>query len=65
MASILVMWSGSFEQTFVSPSQGGPKWNLALTGPVVSEEKKFENVDDDKIWVTLDQGQRMTLTSDM
>ena len=28
MAAILVMWPGSFEQTFVPPSQGGPTWNL-------------------------------------
>ena len=45
MAAILVMWPGPFEQTFVPPSQGGSKWNLALIGPVVSEEKMFENVD--------------------
>ena len=45
MAAILVMWPGPFEQTFVPPSQGGSIWNLASIGPVVSEEKMFENVD--------------------
>ena len=41
MAAILVMWPGPFEQTFVPASI----WNLSLIGPVVSEEKMFENVD--------------------
>ena len=45
MAAILVMWPGPFEQTLVPPSQGGSIWNLASIGPVVSEEKMFENVD--------------------
>ena len=43
MAAILVMWLRSFEQTFVPPSQGGSTWNLTSIGPVVSEEKMFEN----------------------
>ena len=34
-----------------------------LIGQVVSEEKMFKNVDNNKIWVTLDKGQRITLTS--
>ena len=45
MAAILVMWSGPFEQMFVPLSQGGYTWNLAQIGPVVLEEKIFENVD--------------------
>ena len=45
MAAFLVRWLGLFEQTFVLPSQGGSTWNLASMGPVVSEEKMFENVD--------------------
>ena len=45
MAAILVMWPGPLEQTFIPPSQGGPIWNLASIGPVVSKEKMFENVD--------------------
>ena len=45
MAAIFVMWPGPFEQTFVPPSQGGSTWNLTSIGPVVSEEKMFENVD--------------------
>ena len=49
MAAILVMWPEPFEQTFVPPSQGGPTWNLASIGPVVSEEKMFENVDNNNI----------------
>ena len=45
MAAILVMWPGPFEQTFIPLSQGGSIWNLASIGPMVSEEKTFENVD--------------------
>ena len=45
MAAISGMWQGLFEQTFVSLSQRRSVWNLALIGPVVSEEKMFENVD--------------------
>ena len=45
VAAILVMWPGSFEQTFVPASQGVYIWNLSLIGSVVSEEKMFENVD--------------------
>ena len=45
MAAILVMWPEPFEQTFVPLSQVGSLWNLASIGPVVSEEKMFENVD--------------------
>ena len=45
MAAILVMWLRPFEQTFIPPSQGGSTWNVASIGPVVSEEKMFENVD--------------------
>ena len=45
MAAILVMWPRPFEQTFVPASLGVSIWKLSLIGPVVSEEKKFENVD--------------------
>ena len=45
MAAILVMGPGPFEQTFVPTSLGVSIWNLSLIGPVVSEEKMFENVD--------------------
>ena len=45
MAAILVMWPGPFEQTSVPPTQGGSIWNLSSIGPVISEEKMFENVD--------------------
>ena len=45
MAATLVMWPEPVEQTFIPPSHGGSVWNLTLIGPVVSEEKMFENVD--------------------
>ena len=41
----------------------GSTWKLALIGPVISVEMMFENVDKDEVLVTLDQGQRMTMTS--
>ena len=40
MATILVMWPGPFEQTFIPPSHGGSIWNLTLIGQAVSEKKK-------------------------
>ena len=43
--AILVMWSGPVERTFIPPCKEGSTWNLASIGPVVSEEKMFENVD--------------------
>ena len=42
VAIILVMWPGCAEQTFVPPTHWGSIWNLALIGPMVSEEKVFE-----------------------
>ena len=45
MAAILVMWPGTFEQTLFPPSYGVSIWTLSSIGPVVSEEKMFENVD--------------------
>ena len=42
MAAILVMWPGLFEQTIVAPSHRSSIWNLTLIGPVVSEEKMFQ-----------------------
>ena len=38
-------WPEPFEQTFIPASSGVSIWNLSLIGPVVSEEKIFENVD--------------------
>ena len=53
MGVILVMWSGPFEQTLTPGSYGVSTWNLSSIGPVVSEEKMFENVDGQKdAWVT-------------
>ena len=51
IVAILVMWSGTSEQTFVPPSQRSSIWNLTLTGPVGSEEKMFK-----------DCGRRQTMT---
>ena len=42
MVAISVMWPGPLEQTWI---HGGSIWKLASIGPVVSEEKMFENVD--------------------
>ena len=42
MAAILLMWPVPFEHTFVPPSHRSSIWNLILIGPVVSEEKMFE-----------------------
>ena len=41
LAVILVIWPGSFEQTFVPLSHWRSIWNSALIGPAVSE-KMFE-----------------------
>ena len=41
-AAILVMWPGSFEQTFVPPSHKSSVWKLTLIIPVVSEEKMLK-----------------------
>ena len=45
MAAILVMWPGRNIQTFFTPLSRGCIWNLIEIGPIVSEEKSFENVD--------------------
>ena len=45
MAAILVMWPRPFEQFSFPKGPGGCIWNLATTGPAVSEEKSFEIVD--------------------
>ena len=42
MATILVMWPGPFEQTFVPPSHGDSIQNLVSIGPVDSVEKMFK-----------------------
>ena len=46
MAATLVMWPWQFEGIFVPLTHGGSTKNLALIGPVASEEKMFESVDD-------------------
>ena len=40
--AILIMWPRCGKQTFVPPAHEGSIWNLALIGPVVSEEKTFD-----------------------
>ena len=46
MVAIFVMWPRPFEfEDFVPPSQGGAIWNLASSGLVVIEEKKFKNIE--------------------
>ena len=43
MAAIFVKWPGPHEQTINPPSHGRSTWNPTSIGPVVSEEKMFEN----------------------
>ena len=43
MAAILVMWHKPFVLTFILSSYGSSRQNLAFF--MVSNEKKFENVD--------------------
>ena len=62
MAATLDMRPRPFEQTFVPPSQGGSILNLASIGPVVLEEKIFENVD---IHTCRRQGPTYTISSPM
>ena len=45
MAAILVKRPGRNIQTFFPPLSKGCIWILIEIGPVVSEEKSFENVD--------------------
>ena len=44
MVAILVMWSKPFEQLFFPKSPGGCIWNVVAIGPIVTEEKSFENL---------------------
>ena len=48
MTAVLVMWPGPFEKTFVPPSHGGYKWNLASIGLAGSKDKnnKMLNLSD-------------------
>ena len=45
VVAIFLMWTGLFEQALVSLSKEVSIWNLSSIGPVVLEEKIFENVD--------------------
>ena len=49
MAVILIMWPGPFEQALVPPSRGGSTWNLASNGLVVIVEKKFKNIESERL----------------
>ena len=51
MVAILVIWPGSFEQTFIPPSHWDSTWNLASTGSAVPE-KMFENGGRRRQWTT-------------
>ena len=46
MAAIMVLWPGRNMYTFFPPLPGGCVLNLNKIGPVVSEKKSFENIDD-------------------
>ena len=63
MGLAAIIWPGSMKKTFVPPSQAGPTWNFDFDWHSGFWEKMFENAEKDEIWVTFDQGQRMTLTS--
>ena len=39
MVATLIIWPGSFEQTFIPPFHWWSTWNLAMIGPAVPEEK--------------------------
>ena len=43
MAAILVLWPRCGEQTFLTQAHRGFIWNLTLNGPVVSDEKLFDD----------------------
>ena len=47
VAAILFIKPGPFVQTSVPPSQGDSTYNLASIGQAVSEERMFENADND------------------
>ena len=53
--TILVMWPGPFEQTFVPLSHGAATWNLASVGLAVSKEKKFANVESESPWTKVSE----------
>ena len=61
MAAILVIRPVPFEQIFNQPLPGGCIWNSIRSGPAVSEEKSFENVNRHSILVTFGQDHWMTL----
>ena len=45
VAASLVMWPKPFEFASIPSSHGSAIWNLASIGLVVSEEKRFENIE--------------------
>ena len=60
MTVIFVIWPGPFEHTFILTTHKSSTWNLASMGLAALQQKIFESL----IWVILDKGQTMTLTSD-
>ena len=50
VTAIFVMWPRCSTQTLVPSTHWGSIWNLALIGPVISEEKQFQ------VWTTDDDG---------
>ena len=47
--AILVKWPKLFEQTYIPQYQGDATWNLASTCQVVTEEKKFKNIESERL----------------
>ena len=56
------MWPGPFEQTLNPLLPRCCKWNLIKIGPVISEEKMFENVDKHSILVINEWSWPLTFT---
>ena len=50
IAATLVMWPGPFEDAFVPHSKEAllATWNLASISLVITEEKKFKNIESER-----------------
>ena len=55
MVTIIVMWPGPFEQTFIPLSDGGAICNFASIGLAVSKKKKFENIEPEFPWTKVNK----------
>ena len=60
MLAILVMWPNSIVQIFIPILPQAFIWTWFLTAKLFLRKTSFNT----EIWVTFDQGQRMTMTSD-